>query len=152
MTSNQVHENLTRTDPRPANGSGFTGVNENCHLEKSHWKTNPIVTTEYIILTWNQHSIFIFHYFNAKLLGKYSQNPVWQLCDSCQILDLINFQNNLTRLNSNTAGISLDSRLKCSAITHRYAKDSPFAWSLYWKLLIDTDFIHFICQFHQSVA
>ena len=23
---------------------------------------------------------------------------------------------------------------------------------MYWKLLIDTDSIHFICQFHQSVA
>ena len=40
-------------------------------------------------------------------------------CDRCQILDLINFQNNLTWPNSNTAGISLDSRLKNSKITHR---------------------------------
>ena len=60
--------------------------------KKSHWKINHIVTTEYIILAENQHSIFIFHYFNAKLLGKYSQTPVWHLCDSCQILDLINFK------------------------------------------------------------
>ena len=67
-------------------------VFENCQLEKSHWKINHIVTTEYIILAKNQHSFFIFHYFNAKLLGKYSQTPVWQLCDSCQILDLINFK------------------------------------------------------------
>ena len=29
-------------------------------------------------------------------------------------------------------------------------KNSPFTWLLYWKLPIDTDFIHFICQFHQS--
>ena len=93
-----------------------------------------------------------FRYFNAKLLGKYSQTLLWQLCNSCQIIDLINFQNNLTWLNSNTAGISLDStRLKYSKITHMYAKDSPFTWFLYWKLPIDTDFIHFICQFHQSV-
>ena len=70
----------------------------------------------------------------------------------CQILDLIDFQNNLTWPNSNTAGISLDSRLKYSKITHRYAEDSPFTQFLYWKLPIDTDFIHFICQFHQSVA
>ena len=34
------------------------------------------------------NSIFIFHYFDAKLLGKYSQTPVWQLCE---ILDLIQF-------------------------------------------------------------
>ena len=127
-------------------------VFENCQLEKSHWKIKCIGTTEYIILAQNQHSIFIFHYFNAKLLGKYSQTPVWQLCEICQILDLINFQNNLTWPNSNTAGISLDSRLKYSKITHRCAKDSPFTWFLYWKLPIDTDFIHFICQFHQSVA
>ena len=127
-------------------------VFENCQLEKSHWKIYPIVTTEYIILAWNQHSIFIFHYFNAKLLGKYSQTPVWQLCDGCQILDLINFQNNLTWPNSNTAGISLDSMLKYSKITHRYEKDSPFTWFLYWKLPTNTDLIHSICQFHQTVA
>ena len=126
-------------------------VFENCQLEESHWKINYIVTTEYCILAKNQHSIFIFHYFNAKLLGKHSQTPIWQLCDSCQILDLINFQNTLTWPNSNTAGISLNSRLKYSKITHRYAaKNSPFTWFLYWKLPTDTDFIHFICQFHQS--
>ena len=66
-------------------------VFENCQLEKSHWKINYIVTAEYIILALNQHFIFIFHYFNTKLLGKYSQTPVWQLCDICQILDLIDF-------------------------------------------------------------
>ena len=47
-------------------------------LEKSYEKNNYIVTSEYLILAENQHSIFIFHYFNAKLLGKYSQTPVWQ--------------------------------------------------------------------------
>ena len=125
---------------------------ENCQLEKSHWKIDHIVTTEYIILALNQHSIFIFHYFNAKLFGKYSQTPVSQLGDSCQILDLIDFLNNLTWPNSNSAGISLDSRLRYSKITHRYAKDSPFTWFLYWKLPIDTDFIHVICQFHQFVT
>ena len=31
-------------------------------------------------------------------------------------------------------------------------QDSPFTGVLYWKLPIDTAFIHFICQFHQSVA
>ena len=46
-------------------------VFENCQLEKSHWKINYIVTKEYIILASNQHSIFMFHYFNAKLLGKF---------------------------------------------------------------------------------
>ena len=96
-------------------------VFEDCQLDKSHWKINHIVTTENIILALNQQSIFIFYYFNAKLLGKYSQTPVWQLCDSCQVLDLINFQNNPTWPDSNTAGISLDSRLKYSTITHRYA-------------------------------
>ena len=127
-------------------------VFENCQLEKSHRKNNHIVTTEYIVLAKNQYSILISHYFDTKLLGKYSQTPVWQLCDSCQILDLINFQNNLTWPNYNTSGISLDStRLKYSKITHKYAKDSPLTLFLYWKLPIDTDFIHFICQFHQSV-
>ena len=67
---------------------------------------------------WPQHSIFTFHYFNAELHGKYCQTPVWQLCDSCQILNLINFQNNLAWPNSNTAGISLDSRLKYIKLTY----------------------------------
>ena len=44
---------------------------------------------------------------------------------------LIDFQNNLTWPDSNTAWISLDSRLKYSKITHRYAKTSPFTWFLY---------------------
>ena len=70
--------------------------------------------------------MIIFNYFNAKLLAKYSQTPVWQPCDSCQIFDIINFQNNRTWPNSNTAGISLDSRLKYNTITHSYAKNSPF--------------------------
>ena len=72
-------------------------VFENCQLEKSHWKFNYIVIAEYIILAKNQHSIFLFHYTN--LLGKYSQTPVWQLCEICQI------QNKLIWPNSNTAGI-----------------------------------------------
>ena len=63
------------------------------------------------------------------------------------------FQNNLNLTwPSNTAGISLDSRLEYSKITHRYAKVSPFTWFLCWKLPIDTDFIHFICHFHQAVT
>ena len=65
---------------------------------------------------------------------------------------LINqFQNNLN-WPSNTAGISLDSRLEYSKITHRYAKVAPLTWFLCWKLPIDTDFIHFICHFHQAVT
>ena len=75
------------------------------------------MTIEYII--WPKISI-PSSYFTILMLNcfrKYVQTPVWQLCDSCQIIDLINFQNNLTRPNSNTAGISLDSRLK-----YRYAK------------------------------
>ena len=45
---------------------------------------------------------------------------------------------------------SSESWLRYGKITHRYAKDSPFTWFLYLKLPIDTDFIHSICQFHQS--
>ena len=92
-------------------------------------------------------SYFIILMLNC--LGKYSQTPIWQLCDTCQILDLINFQNNLI---STLLESGLDSSLKCSKITHRYAKDSPLTRFFYWKLPIDTVFIHFICQFHQSVA
>ena len=95
----------------------------------------------------------IFHYFNIKLLGKYSQTPVWQVCyvTAVKCFDLIDFHNNLmTWPNSNTAGICLDSRLKYSIITYRYAKKtSSFTWFLLWKLPIDRDFSHLICQFHQ---
>ena len=65
-------------------------VCENCQLEKSHWRPHGDHGIYHFGL--NQHSIFTFHYFNAKLLGKYSQTPVWQLGDSCQIFDLINFK------------------------------------------------------------
>ena len=75
----------------------------------------------------------------------------WQLCDSCQIPDLINFQNNLTWPNSNTAGISLDSRLKYRKITHRCAKKPLQSLGSCTKNFpYKIDFIHFICQFHQS--
>ena len=107
------------------------------YLKTVSWRNH----TEKVTTLWPQnitfwlkitiHSIFIFHYFNAKLLGIYSQTSFWQLCDSWHI-DLINVQNNLTWPNSHSAGISLDSRLKNSKITHRYAKDSPFTWFLYW--------------------
>ena len=72
---------------------------------------------------------------------------MWQLSNSWPN----QFQNKLS-WPSNTAGISLDSRLEYSKITHRYAKVSPFTWFLYWKLPIDTDLIHFICHFHQAVT
>ena len=73
-------------------------------------------------------------------------------CLTADILDLINFQNNLTWPNSNTAVISLDYRLKYSTATHRYAKNYPFTWFLHWKFLTDMDFIHFICQSVSPVA
>ena len=59
---------------------------------------------------------------------------------------------NILNWPSNTAEISLNSRLEYSKITHRYATVSPFTWFLCWKLPIDTDFIHFICHFHQAVT
>ena len=99
---------------------------ENCQLEKLHWKINHIVTTEYIILA----KINIpSSYFTISMLNCLEDTPKLQfdsyVMSSCQILDLINFQNNLPWPNSNTAGISLDSRLIYSKIAHRYSKDSP---------------------------
>ena len=74
---------------------------------------------------------------------------MWQLSDSSPN----QFKNNLNLTwPPNTAGISLDSRLEYSKITHRYAKVSPFTWFLCWKLPIDTDFIHLFCHFHQAVT
>ena len=59
---------------------------------------------------------------------------MWQLSNSWPN----QFQNNLKLTwPSNTAGISLDSRLEYSKITHSYAKVSPFTWFLCWKLPID---------------
>ena len=47
------------------------------------------------------------------------------------------FQNNLNLTwPSNTAGISLDSWLEYSKITHRYAKVAPFTWFLCWNFLL----------------
>ena len=54
---------------------------------------------------------------------------LWQLSNSWPN----QFQNNPT-WPSNTAGISLDSRLEYSKITHRYTKVSPLTWFLCWKL------------------
>ena len=62
------------------------------------------MTTKYVI-------------FHAKLLRKYIPTLVWQPCDSCQNVDMSNFQNNLTWPNSNTPEISIDSGLKYSKIT-----------------------------------
>ena len=90
----------------------------------------------------------MFHYFNAKLLGKYSQTPVWQLCDSCQILDLINFQNNLTWPNSNMLESSLDSRLKYSKITHMYAKKL----SIHLVLVLKTSHWYRFHPFYLSIS
>ena len=73
---------------------------------------------------------------------------MWQLSDSWPN----QFQNNLNLTwPSNTAAISLDSRLEYSKMTHRYAKVSPLTWFSCWKLPIDKDFIHFDCHFHQAV-
>ena len=104
-------------------------VFENCQVEKSHWKINHIVTTEYIILAWNQHSIFIFHYFNAKTAWKILSNSSLKAMRQLSNFWPNQFQNNVI-WPSNTAGISLDSRLEYSKITHRYAKVSPFTWFL----------------------
>ena len=85
---------------------------------KSYWEINYIVTTAYITLAQTHHSNFVLHCFNAKLLWKDSQNPVWPLWDSCPILDLINFQNNPNWSNSNTPEISLECALKYSKSSH----------------------------------
>ena len=141
--------NLISADGSVSNEPGSVTWLATKYLKTVSWRNH----TEKLTTLWLQNisfwpKIFRFHYFNAKLLGKYSQTPVWQLCDSCQILDLINFQNNLTWPNSNTSGNSVDCRLKYSKNTHRYAKDSPFTCFLYWKIPIDTDFIGWICQVH----
>ena len=44
------------------------------------------------------------------------------------ILDLTNFQNHLTRSNSNSTEISLESGLKYNKIAHMYAKKLSFTW------------------------
>ena len=119
-------------------------VFENCQLEKSHWKFNYIVTAEYIILAKNQHSIIIFHYLILICL----ENTLKLLFDSC--VKSVKFKTTWLDQIPTLLESSVDSWLRYSKITHRYAKDSPFTWFLYLKLPFDTDFIHSICQFHQS--
>ena len=70
-----------------------------CQLEKSHWKINYIESTEYAVLAYDQHFILIFDHF-TQLPVKDFQTEVWQLSDSCQIIDLINHLNNLSWPNS----------------------------------------------------
>ena len=93
---------------------------------------------------------FWFSYFNI-FMPNCMKKTFKLKFDSCptavKFLTWLKFQNNQT---SYIPEISPDSVLKYSKITHRYAKHSLFTWFLCWKLPIDTDFIHFICQFHQS--
>ena len=99
---------------------------------------NYIVTTLYIIMTQNQHSIFIFHYFKTKLYGKHHETSVWQLCDSCQIIDLINFQN-LTWANSCTPEICLNSGLNTVKLLTYMQK-----LSIHLALVLETS--HYLIQ------
>ena len=71
-----------------------------------------------------------------------------KLCDSCQILDLNNFQNNFTWPNSNTAGISLDSRLKYSKITHMCTKKL----SIHLVLVMKTSHWYRFHPFYLSIS
>ena len=97
------------------------------YLKTVSWRNHP----EKLTTLWPQSISFCpkinipSSYFSILMLNcfKYFRTSVWQLCDSCQIHDLINFQNNLTWFDSNTAGISLDSRLNYSKITPSYAKN-----------------------------
>ena len=127
------------------------------YLKTVSWRNH----TEKLITWWAQNISFWLKIYNPssyftilmlsclKILANSSLTAMWQLSDSWPN----QFQNNLNLTwPSNTAGISLDSRLEYSKITHRYAKVSPFTWFLCWKLPIDTDFIHFICHFHQAVT
>ena len=111
-------------------------------MDKSHWQINYIGSTEC--------ENFWFSYFNIFMPNCLKKTFKLKF-DSCLtaviFLTWLNFQNNQT---SNIPEISPDSVLKYSKITHRYAKNYPFTWLLYWKLPIDTYFIHFFCQFHLS--
>ena len=95
---------------------GWAKVDQNlfCHSasQENQNKQKIIWYPVNSIICWGEWKVLLF-------------NTLKLLFDSCQILDLINFQNNLTLPNYNTAGISLDStcsRLKYSTIIHRYAK------------------------------
>ena len=124
------------------------------YLKTVSWRNH----TEKLTTLWPQNISFWpkinipSSYFTILMVNCLENTLKLQFDSYVTAVKLINFKNNLTWPNSNTAGIRLDSKLKYSKITHRYAKDSPFTWFLYWKLPIDIDFIHFICQFHQTVA
>ena len=126
---------------------------ENCQLEKSHWKIKTTLWPQNISI-WPKINIPSW-YFTISMLNCLA-NTLNHLFDryvtAVKCFDLTDFHNNLmTWPNSNTAGICIDSRLKCSIITHRYAKKKPssFTWFLHWKLPIDRDFSHLICQLNQ---
>ena len=116
-------------------------TNPGCQLEKSYWEINNNVTTEYLILAPNEYSIIIFHYIHAYLPGKDLQTQAWQLCDSCQSLDLSCHQNTLTWSNS-TLLRSVWNTAK------RLWKGAPFTWFLNWK----ASYSYELCQFYLSVS
>ena len=72
---------------------------------------------------------------------------MWQLLN----LDLIDFQNNLTYLIwfQHSWNQCRWAEISKSTHSHRYAKNYPITWLLFWQLPIDTNFIHFIFQFQQ---
>ena len=75
---------------------------------KSHWKIIYIVTTEYVILGQNQHSIFIFHHFMLNFL----ENTFKLKFDSCQtwMQQSILLWPRCTQ----AAGIRLGTEMRCS--------------------------------------
>ena len=148
--------NLTTAPGWVSNEPGSVTCLATKYLKTVSWRNH----TEKLTTWWPQNisfwlkinipsSYFTILKLNWKILSNSSLTAMWQLSDSWPN----QFQNKLNLTwPSNTAGISLDSRLEYSKSTHRYAKVSPFTWFLCWKLPIDTDFIHFICHFHQAVT
>ena len=105
-------------------------ITVNCQLEKSNWKINNIVTTEYII--WSKINI-PSSYFTISMLNCLENTFKLQFdinVTAVKFLIESIFKTTWLDLNSNTAGISLDSSLKYSKITYRYAKTSTFTWLL----------------------
>ena len=134
-----------------SNGPGSVTWLATKYLKTVSWRND----TEKLTTLWPQNISFwpkiniSSSYFTILMLNCL-ENTLKLQFDS--YVTLVNSQTTWLDLIPTLLESDLDSRLKYSKITHRYATDYPFTRFLYWELSIDTNFIHFICQFHQTVA
>ena len=100
-----------------------------CQLQKSHWKNNYIGAQNVVI-----QSTFLSSYITILMPNSLKKIiiEVWELSDSCQILDLINHQNNLSwPISALLKSVWILSRNRVQLFTGM--KKYSINWFLDWK-------------------